>query len=185
MRSWTSPRARLFVHRNVANVVVHTDLNCLSARSSSRSTCFASTDVLVTRHYGCGGVLATLEIAARPHRQLVAPRRRCALLRAEALPHSPPTLRPIGLCELNVIEQARHVCENTVVQNAWQRGQPLSAARLDLRSPRRPVARSGILGRTARRRARHVPQGRALRADAALTQAGGAAASCSRCVAAR
>ena len=117
----------VFVHRNVANVVVHTDLNCISAIQFAVDVLKVE-HILVVGHYGCGGVLAALE------------ERRLGLVdnwlrhvgdvilkRAEAL-HSiaDPAARHARLCELNVIEQAVNVCQTTVVQDAWDRGQPLS-----------------------------------------------------------
>jgi len=117
----------VFVHRNVANVVVHTDLNCISAIQFAVDVLKVE-HILVVGHYGCGGVLAALED------------RRLGLVdnwlrhvgdvmlkRAEALQGiGDPTLRHARLCEFNVIEQAVNVCQTTVVQDAWQRGQPLS-----------------------------------------------------------
>lgn len=116
----------LFVHRNVANVVVHTDLNCLSALQFAVDVLHVK-HVVVTGHYGCGGVKAALENAKLGlidnwlrHVQDVRDQHR-ALLDAV-----PPHERVDRLCELNVLEQARHVCETTVVQDAWGRGQTLA-----------------------------------------------------------
>lgn len=117
----------VFVHRNVANVVVHTDLNCISAIQFAVDVLKVE-HILVVGHYGCGGVLAALED------------RRLGLVdnwlrhvgdvmlkRAQALQRiADPTLRHARLCEFNVIEQAVNVCQTTVVQDAWDRGQPLS-----------------------------------------------------------
>lgn len=116
----------LFVHRNVANVVVHTDLNCLSVLQFAVDVLKVK-HVIVTGHYGCGGVQAALDDAklglidnwlrhVRDVRHLHR-----ALLDA-----MPSDRRGARLCELNVIEQAQHVCETTVVQDAWSRGQPLT-----------------------------------------------------------
>jgi len=117
----------LFVHRNVANVVVHTDLNCLSVIQYAVDVLKAR-HVMVVGHYGCGGVRAALEDAQlglidnwlrhvrdvrSAHRDLVA-----AAPEGEA--------RVNRLCELNVLEQAANVCETTVVQDAWARGQTLT-----------------------------------------------------------
>jgi carbonic anhydrase len=117
----------MFVHRNVANVVVHTDLNCLSVIQFAVDV-LRVREVMVVGHYGCGGVRAALEGAQlglidnwlrhvqdvrAAHRDLV-----------DAL-HDPEA-RVNRLCELNVLEQALNVCETTVVQDAWARGQPLS-----------------------------------------------------------
>jgi carbonic anhydrase len=116
----------LFVHRNVANVVVHTDLNCLS-------TIQFSVDVLKVRHiitcghYGCGGVKAALTgqrlglvdnwIA---HVRDVREKHKLLLAR------TPEEQRWERLCELNVIEQTVNVCQTNVVQDAWARGQELA-----------------------------------------------------------
>jgi carbonic anhydrase len=115
----------LFVHRNVANVVVHTDLNCLSVLQYAVDV-LKVRDVIVCGHYGCGGVKAALEGSKLGlidnwlrHVQDVANLQRSSLanLKGDA--------RFDRLCELNVIEQAGHVCETTVVQDAWARGQEL------------------------------------------------------------
>ena len=116
----------LFVHRNVANVVVHTDLNCLSVLQFAVDVLKVK-HVIVTGHYGCGGVRAALDGAKLGlidnwlrHVQDVCNQHRAAL---DALP---PAERADRLCELNVIEQALHVCETTVVQDAWSRGQTVA-----------------------------------------------------------
>ena len=117
----------LFVHRNVANVVVHTDLNCLSVIQYAVEV-LKVRHVMVVGHYGCGGVRAALEGAQlglidnwlrhvqdvqSAYRPLVA-----AMPEGEA--------RVNRLCELNVLEQAANVCETTIVQDAWKRGQELA-----------------------------------------------------------
>jgi carbonic anhydrase len=112
----------LFVHRNVANVVLHTDLNCLSVLQYAIDV-LAVKHVIVTGHYGCGGVRAVFEGAKLGlidnwlrHVEDVRQRHERALA-------SLPTEQAIDrLCELNVVEQARHVCETTIVQGAWARG---------------------------------------------------------------
>jgi len=117
----------IFVHRNVANVVVHTDLNCLSVLQFAVDV-LRVRHVLVVGHYGCGGVRAALESTKLGlidnwlrHVQDVQAKHR-------ALVDTAPTLddRIARLCELNVLEQALHVCETTVVQDAWARGQRLA-----------------------------------------------------------
>jgi carbonic anhydrase len=113
----------LFVHRNVANVVVHTDLNCLSVLQYAVDVLQVK-HVIVCGHYGCGGVRAAIEDAKLGlcdnwlrHVQDVRDEYRALLDRDD------PTSRVDRLCELNVVEQALHVCETTVVRDAWARGQ--------------------------------------------------------------
>jgi carbonic anhydrase len=117
----------VFVHRNIANVVVHTDLNCLSVVQFAVDVLKVE-HILVVGHYGCGGVLAAMEdkrlgLVDNWLRHIGD----VMLKRAEALQRIPdPAARHARLCELNVIEQAVNVCQTTVVQDAWERGQPLS-----------------------------------------------------------
>ncbi len=115
----------LFVHRNVANVVVHTDLNCLSVLQYAVDVLHVK-HIIVCGHYGCGGVQAALDGAKLGlidnwlrHVQDVA------RVHAPELDTFTGAARVDRLCELNVINQARHVCETTVVQVAWSRGQAL------------------------------------------------------------
>ena len=117
----------LFVHRNVANVVIHTDLNCLSALQYAVEA-LKVRHVIVCGHYGCGGVLAVLRNDKLGlidnwlrHVQDVRyiHRDRLDSLATEAQRHE-------WLCELNVVEQAANVCRTTVVQDAWARGQELA-----------------------------------------------------------
>ncbi len=118
---------QMFVHRNVANLVVHTDLNCLSVMQYAVDALKVK-HVIVCGHYGCGGVQAAL-VGARlglidnwlRHVQDVAEKHSDALARA-ATDHERLRL----LCELNVREQVANVCRTTVVQEAWERGQELS-----------------------------------------------------------
>jgi carbonic anhydrase len=117
----------LFVHRNVANVVVHTDLNCLSVLQFGVDVLRVQ-HVIVCGHYGCGGVRAAWSAAPLGlienwlrHIQDVAGKHP-ALLDGLASDDA----RVDRLCELNVIEQVVHVCRTTVVQDAWQRGQSLA-----------------------------------------------------------
>jgi carbonic anhydrase len=117
----------LFVHRNVANLVVHTDLNCMSVIQYAVET-LKVRHIIVCGHYGCGGVTAALNgttdglVAswltplrdiAHKHRLLLA-----GLADADA--------RLRRCCELNVVEQVRNVCDTPVVQIAWQSGMALS-----------------------------------------------------------
>ena len=115
----------LFVHRNVANVVVHTDLNCLSVMQFGVDVLKVK-HLIVCGHYGCGGVQAALENARLGlidnwlrHVQDVR-QKHAALLGAVA-----EAQRANKLCELNVIEQVSNVCQTTIVQGAWERGQDL------------------------------------------------------------
>ena len=116
----------VFVHRNVANVVVHADLNCLSTMQFAVDVLKVE-HVIVVGHYGCGGVRATLAgdrlgLVDNWLRHVgdVAQKHRAELL---ALGSEPARLD--RLCELNALEQAVNVCQTTIVQDAWQRGQQL------------------------------------------------------------
>ena len=116
----------LFVHRNVANVVVHTDLNCLSVVQYAIDV-LGVKHVIVTGHYGCGGVRAAFDNARLGlidnWLRHVEDVKRRHLVELAALP---PEHAVDRLCELNVIEQARHVCETTVVQDAWAQGRAVA-----------------------------------------------------------
>jgi len=116
----------MFVHRNVANVVVHADVNCLSCLQYAVDV-LKVRDVIVCGHYGCGGVLSALrddrlglvdnwlrhvQDVRWKHEQELA-----------ALPDD--AARHRRLCELNVVEQVLNVSQTTVVREAWARGQPL------------------------------------------------------------
>jgi carbonic anhydrase len=117
----------MFVHRNVANVVVHTDFNCLSVLQFAVDYLKVG-HVIVCGHYGCGGVQAAMsnsrlglidnwlrhvQDVMHAHGALLSP----LVDEAERLDR---------LCELNVIEQVLNVCRTTIVQGAWGRGQELS-----------------------------------------------------------
>jgi carbonic anhydrase len=117
----------LFVHRNVANVVVHTDLNCLSVLQYATDVLRVE-HIIVCGHHGCGGVRAAYLRSSLGlidnwlrHVQDVHMRHK-ALIDDGAGEDE----RIDRLCELNVISQVRHVCETTIVQDAWRRQQPLS-----------------------------------------------------------
>ena len=117
----------MFVQRNVANLVVHTDLNCLSTLQFAVDV-LKVRHIIVCGHYGCGGVLAALrnerlglvdnwlrhveDIRVRHHAQLDR-------LASERARHD-------RLCELNVIEQVVNVGQTTVVRDAWRRGDPIA-----------------------------------------------------------
>ena len=117
----------VFVHRNVANVVVHTDLNCLSVMQFAVEALQVE-HIIVCGHYGCGGVRAALRNDKLGlidnwlrHVRDVYQKHQAAL---SELPDEQQ--RWDRLCELNVVEQVVHVCETTVVQAAWARGQALT-----------------------------------------------------------
>jgi carbonic anhydrase len=121
------PPGEMFVHRNVANVVVHADLNCLSTMQFAVEALRVS-HIIVCGHYRCGGVLAALRDDRLGivdnwlrHVQDVREKHRATL---ETL--ATETDRHRRLCELNVIEQAINVSRTTVVRDAWTRGRPLS-----------------------------------------------------------
>ena len=116
----------VFVHRNIANVVLHADLNCLSVMQFAVDLLHVR-HVMVVGHYGCSGVQAALlnrrvgladnwlrhvQDVHRTHRPWL-----------DSLPDEPSRLN--ALCELNVLEQALNVCKSTVVQDAWARNQSL------------------------------------------------------------
>jgi carbonic anhydrase len=117
----------IFVHRNVANVVVHTDLNCLSVMQYAVDVLKVE-HIIVCGHYGCGGVLAALrnqnlglisnwlrhvQDVGHKHREMM-----------DSLASEQDKAN--RLCELNVLEQVVNVCQTTVVQMAWERGQSLA-----------------------------------------------------------
>ncbi len=117
----------LFVHRNVANLVVHTDLNCLSVMQFAVDI-LKVRHIIVCGHYGCSGVLAAfrrerlglsdnwlrhVEDVRLKHQHLLA-----------GIPN--PSEASNRLCELNVIEQVVNVCQTTIARDAWERGQELT-----------------------------------------------------------
>lgn len=117
----------VFVHRNVANVVVPTDLNCLSTIQFAVDVLRVG-DIIVCGHSGCGGVGAVL----RGERlglvdNWLRPVRNVRLRHADELDAlETPAERLERLCELNVAEQVANVCQTTAVQDAWARGQRLA-----------------------------------------------------------
>lgn len=117
----------LFVHRNVANVVVHSDLNCLSVLQYAVDVLKVK-HIIVCGHYGCGGVRAALEDSSfglidnwLQHVQDV---------KFKHIAHvdkvSDPSVRADMMCELNVIEQVLNVAKTSILREAWQRGQQIS-----------------------------------------------------------
>lgn len=117
----------LFVHRNVANLVIHTDMNCLSVLQYAVDI-LKTKHIIVCGHYGCGGVRAALE--SRPHGLIDNWLRHIRDLHqrrsAELSRLSTEEGRINRLCELNVIEGVTNVGNTTVVQEAWQRGQAVT-----------------------------------------------------------
>ena len=121
------PPGEIFVHRNVANVVVHSDLNCLSVIQFAVEV-LQVPHVIVCGHYGCGGVTSAWK--HRPlglmdhwlrHVEDVAEKHA-----AELSLHEAEEAAINRLCELNVLEQAAHVCRTDSVREAWDRGQDLT-----------------------------------------------------------
>jgi len=117
----------LFVHRNVANLVVHTDLNCLSVMQFAVDI-LKIRHIIVCGHYGCSGVQAALRRERLGlsdnwlrHLQDVRQKHERFLAGAGADPQASDRL-----CELNVIEQVVNVCHTTIARDAWERGQQLS-----------------------------------------------------------
>ena len=121
------PPGEMFVHRNVANVVVHTDLNCLSTIHFAVAV-LRVRHIIICGHYGCGGVLAALRDEKiglvdnwLRHVQDVRWKHQDELRRLASEPE-----RHGRLCELNVIEQVVNTSKTTVVRDAWSRGQALA-----------------------------------------------------------
>ncbi len=116
----------VFVHRNLANVVPHTDLNVLSVLAYAVKVLKVE-HVIVCGHYGCGGIAAALDREGHGlldnwlrHIKDVAARHETELDRLEG------AVRHARLTELNVVEQAMNICTTSIVQSAWASGQPLS-----------------------------------------------------------
>nr|WP_217345617.1 carbonate dehydratase [Noviherbaspirillum sp. L7-7A]MBV0879920.1 carbonate dehydratase [Noviherbaspirillum sp. L7-7A] len=117
----------LFVHRNIANVVVHTDLNCLSVLQFAVDVLKVK-HVIVCGHYGCSGVHAALVgrrvgLADNWLRHVQDVHMKHERYLGEVLPDKQRLDR---LCELNVMEQVTNLCQTTIVQDAWERGQELT-----------------------------------------------------------
>jgi carbonic anhydrase len=117
----------LFVHRNLANLVVHTDLNCLSVMQFAVDL-LKVRHIIVCGHYGCSGVLAALRRDRLGlsdnwlrHIQDVREKHEESLARL-----GDDAQAASRLCELNVIEQVTNVCQTTIVLEAWERGQELT-----------------------------------------------------------
>ena len=120
------PPGELFVHRNVANIVVHTDLNCLSVMQFAVDVLKVE-HIIVCGHYGCSGVRSALSNTRLGlsdnwlrHVQDVREQHEAQLIGVTARAD-----RENRLCELNVIEQVRHVCQTSIIRDAWERNQYL------------------------------------------------------------
>ena len=117
----------LFVHRNIANLVVHTDLNCLSVMQFAVDILKVH-HIIVCGHYGCSGVRAVVRrdrigLSDNWLRHVQDVREK----HEKRLPDSQQSVASCDrLCELNVIEQALNVCQTTIARDAWERGQPLT-----------------------------------------------------------
>jgi len=118
---------QIFVHRNIANVVVHTDLNCLSVIQYAVEVLKVK-HIIVCGHYGCGGIRAAMD--NREHGLIdnwlrhIKDVYRYHEAEIEALQDDREKINL--LCELNVVEQVANICHTTIVQNAWKSGQELA-----------------------------------------------------------
>lgn len=117
----------LFVHRNIANVVVHSDLNCLSVLQFAIDVLKVK-HVIVCGHYGCSGVHAAMTgrrvgLADNWLRHVSDVHQKYERYLGETLPSQERLNR---LCELNVMEQVVNVCQTTIIQDAWERGQEVA-----------------------------------------------------------
>jgi len=121
------PPGEVFVHRNIANVVVHSDLNCLSVIQYAVEVLKVK-QIIICGHYGCGGVAASLD--DEPHGLIdnwLEHIRNVYRLHAQELDAIADKSEQISrLCELNVVEQTHNVCNTTIVKDAWNRGQELT-----------------------------------------------------------
>lgn len=118
---------QVFVHRNIANVVVHTDFNCLSVIQYATEV-LKIKHIIVCGHYGCGGVKAALmqDTQGLIHNWLGHVRDVYRAHEKKFQDIDDENKKHDLLCELNVIEQVSNVCNTAIVQDAWQRGQGLS-----------------------------------------------------------
>ncbi|MES2672862.1 MAG: carbonate dehydratase [Pseudomonadota bacterium] len=117
----------LFVHRNVANLVIHTDLNCMTVLNYAVEFLKVK-HVMVTGHYGCGGVKAALENRKLGLIDYWLRNIRDVYFKNQAVMDelTDPNERLNRLCELNVLQQVDNIAHSNIVQNAWARGQELS-----------------------------------------------------------
>ncbi len=119
------PPGELFVHRNIANLVVHTDLNCLSVIQYAVEVLKVK-HIIICGHYGCGGIKAAME--NQPHGLIdnwLRHIKDVGRFNAEKLNGLKDDKKFDMLCELNVIEQVKNVCNTTIVQNTWRQGSEL------------------------------------------------------------
>jgi len=120
------PPGEVFVHRNIANVVVHTDLNCLSVIHYAVEVLKVK-HIIVCGHYGCGGIKAAMD--GQQHGLIdnwlrhIRDVRRFHSSKLEKLSEDE---KFDALCELNVVEQVTNVCNSTIVQKAWRNGEDIS-----------------------------------------------------------
>jgi len=116
----------VFVHRNIANVVVHTDLNCLSVIQYAVDILKVK-HIIVCGHYGCGGIKAALD---NTEHGLIDNWLRhikdVARLHEDKLDGLDETEKYHLLCELNIKEQVRNICDTTIIKNSWKRGSNLT-----------------------------------------------------------
>lgn len=121
------PPGEVFVHRNIANLVIHTDLNCLSVMQFAVDV-LEIRDIIVCGHYGCGGVLAAMNrqrigLADNWLRHIVDVHEKH---KDELDSITDEEQRHDRLCELNVMEQVENVCQTSIVYDAWSRGKDLA-----------------------------------------------------------
>jgi len=120
------PPGEIFVHRNIANLVVHSDLNCLSVIQYAVEVLKVK-HIIVSGHYGCGGIKASL--SDEEHGLIdnwLGHIKDVSRFHAHKLAYLEDEKKVDVLCELNVKEQVINVCTTTIVQNAWRRGEELS-----------------------------------------------------------
>ena len=120
------PPGEVFVHRNIANLVVHTDLNCLSVIHYAVEVLKVK-HIIVCGHYGCGGVEAAMgDREPGLIDSWLSHIRDVRRFNEEVLEGLREEEKVDALCELNVIEQVKNVCDTTIVQNAWRNGAELN-----------------------------------------------------------
>ena len=120
------PPGEVFVHRNIANVVVHTDLNCLSVIQYAVDVLKVK-HIIVCGHYGCGGIKASMN--SENHGLIdnwLRHIKDVSRFNAEQLNAVAENEKFDLLCELNIIEQVKNVANTTIVKNAWKKGAELS-----------------------------------------------------------